>query len=124
MKNFILFYALLFGFLFSCNKPNLPKKYTIEVRQNTWSDMMGDDYQTLSEEITAKNVDEAYYKGYKSYISKQIDAEDFNGEMARRIIISFRVLDEDRKNIVTQVSQKSLDSIHQTVDKQTNYKNN
>lgn len=44
--------------------------------------------------------------------------------MARRIIISFRVLDEDRKNIVTQVSQKSLDSIHQTVDKQTNYKNN
>lgn len=85
---------------------------------------MGDDYQTLSEEITAKNVDEAYYKGYKSYISKQIDAEDFNGEMARRIIISFRVLDEDRKNIVTQVSQKSLDSIHQTVDKQTNYKNN
>jgi len=124
VKNFILFYALLFGFLFSCNKPNLPKKYTIEVRQNTWSDMMGDDYQTLSEEITAKNVDEAYYKGYKSYISKQIDAEDFNGEMARRIIISFRVLDEDRKNIVTQVSQKSLDSIHQTVDKQTNYKNN
>ncbi len=86
MKNFILFYALLFGFLFSCNKPNLPKKYTIEVRQNTWSDMMGDDYQTLSEEITAKNVDEAYYKGYKSYISKQIDVEDFNGEMARRII--------------------------------------
>ncbi|REC56255.1 hypothetical protein DRF62_04105 [Chryseobacterium piscium] len=124
MKNFILFYALLFGFLFSCNKPNLPKKYTIEVRQNTWSDMMGDDYQSLSEEITAKNVDEAYYKGYKSYISKQIDAEDFNGEIARRIIISFRVLDEDRKNIVTQVSQKSLDSIHQTVDKQTNYKNN
>ncbi|SHN06339.1 hypothetical protein SAMN05444360_13319 [Chryseobacterium carnipullorum] len=124
MKNFILFYALLFGFLFSCNKPNLPKKYTIEVQQNTWSDMMGDDYQSLSEEITAKNVDEAYYKGYKSYISKQIDAEDFNGEMARRIIISFRVLDEDRKNIVTQVSQKSLDSIHQTVDKQTNYKNN
>lgn len=51
-------------------------------------------------------------------ISKRV-SEATNNDMARRFIISFRVLDEKRKNIVDQISKNSLDSIHTVIDKET-----
>ncbi len=121
MNKLLLLCVISFAFLYSCEKQNPPKKYTIEIRQNNWTDIAGDDYETKTEEIIAKNIDEAYYKGYKSYtISKRV-SEATNGEKARRIIISFRVLDENRKNILAQVNRKSQDSITTAIDNETAY---
>lgn len=53
-------------------------------------------------------------------ISKRV-SEAINGEKAHRIIISFRVLDENRKNMLTQVNRKSQDSITTAIHNETAY---
>ncbi|HEX7869072.1 MAG TPA: hypothetical protein VF455_03075 [Chryseobacterium sp.] len=121
MKKLMVLGVIFCSFMNSCEKPILPKKYTIEIRQNNWTDTMGDDYETKTEEIITKNLKEAYATGYKNYMISKKVSEATNGKIARRIIISFRVLDEKRKNIVTDIPPKSLDSIHTTIDKETEY---
>ncbi|MCX8525879.1 hypothetical protein OF897_18350 [Chryseobacterium formosus] len=122
MKKLLSLCAIICGFLYSCEKkPVLPQKYTVEIRVNNWTDINGDDYDTKEEEITAKNLKEAYATGYKNYMISKRVSQATNNHMARRMIISFRVLNEKRKNIVDQISKNSLDSIHTTVDKETAY---
>lgn len=122
MKKLLSLCAMICVFLYSCEKkPILPQKYTVEIRVNNWTDINGDDYNTKEEEITAKNLKEAYATGYKNYMISKRVSDATNNDMARRIVISFLVLDEKRKNIVDQISKNSLDSIHTAVDKETAY---
>ena len=53
-------------------------------------------------------------------ISKRV-SQATNGDMARRDMMGFVVLDEYKKDISMKVSQKSKDSIHKKVDQETEY---
>lgn len=122
MKKLLFICIITCGLQYSCDKQlNVPKKYYLEIKQNNWTDIVGDEYETKSEEIIANNIEEAYSKGYKSYMISKRVSQATNGDMARRDMMGFVVLDEYKKDISMKVSQKSKDSIHKKVDQETEY---
>lgn len=98
MKKLLFLCVILCVFLYSCvKKPVLSQKYIVEIQLKNWTDINGDGYDTKKAEITAKNLKEAYSTGYKNYIISKRVSEATSNDMACRVIISFRVLDENEK---------------------------
>lgn len=122
MKKLLFICIITCGLQYSCEKqPNIQKKYYLEIKQNNWTDVVGDEYETKTEEIIANSIAEAYSKGFKSYMISKRVSQATNGDKAHRDMMGFVVLDEYKKDISMEVSQKSKDSIHKLVDQETEY---
>lgn len=114
-----LFTFLVIGITVTgCNNVT-DKKYFIEIDKNERSEILGDDFKTKTEEITARNSVDAYQKAYTSFMISKGVSEGSKSAILDTDVLDFRLLDGNKKDITYTISQKSKDSIEVIVNKQT-----
>ncbi|THV61921.1 hypothetical protein [Chryseobacterium candidae] len=116
MKKLLFIYVLFC--LLSCDKI-FKKKYYVEIDQNQKNEILGNDFNTKTEEFRAENINEAYKKAYSSFmISKEV-AEGTRSSVLDTDVFGFRLLDENKKNITYLIPEKTKDFIHIVINELT-----
>ncbi len=116
MKKLLFIYVLFC--LLSCDKI-FKKKYYVEIDQNQKNEILGNDFNTKTEEFRAENINEAYKKAYSSFmISKEV-AEGTRSNVLDTDVFGFRLLDKNKNNITYLIPEKTKDSIHIIINELT-----